>query len=162
MGRPTASPGVDRGISTSSDKSNGRADRGRDTASEHSQGRSDEGSERARMMRENRSREADSEIEKTPRIGDDMHMNANDLRSGYQTALAANPDLKFGQYVAANMIARNLGSRNSNITADAILSRLASGDSIGQALRDLGVSKDEAKQAEKETKRRMKAARDRD
>ncbi len=161
-GRPTTSPGVDRGLGTASARSGGRSNDGLGTASTNSNGRSDAGLERARMMRENRNREADREIERNPRIGDDMRMNANDLRSGYQVALAANPDLKFGQYVAANMLARNLGSRNSNITADAILSRLASGDSIGQALRDLGVSKDEAKRAEKEIKRRMKAARDRE
>lgn len=162
MGRPTTSPGVDRGIDTSAASSNGRSAQGRSTASDNSNGRYDTGIEHARMMRENNSREANREIERNPQMGEKLHMNANDLRSGYQTALATNPDLKFGQYVAANMITRNLGSRNSNITADAILSRLASGDSIGQALRDLGVSKDEAKRAEKEAKRRMKAAQDRD
>lgn len=154
-GRPTTSPGVDRGIDRSSDRSNGRSDNGRNTASDRSNGRYDDGIERARLMRENRSREADREIERHPRIGDDLHINANDLRSGYQTALATNPDLKFGQYVAANRIARNLGSSNPNITADAILAGLARGDSIGETLRDLGVGKDEAKRAEKEAKRQM-------
>jgi hypothetical protein len=160
VGRPTTSPGMDRGIDRSSDRSNGRSDNGRNTASDRSNGRSDNGIERARMMRENRNREADREIGRNPRMGERIGMNANDLRSGYQTALTTNPDLKFGQYVAANMIARNLGRNNSNITSDAILSRLAQGDSIGEALRELGVSKDEAKRAEKEAKRQMKDGRD--
>jgi hypothetical protein len=156
VGRPTTSPGVDRGIDMSSRRSNGRSDMGRDTASDRSNGRYDSGIERARMMRENRNREADREIARNPRMGENMGMNANDLRSGYQTALANNPDLKFGQYVAANMIARNLRRTNSNITANAILSRLAQGNSIGEALRELGVNRDEAKRAEKEAKRQMK------
>jgi hypothetical protein len=154
-GRPTTGPGVDRGIDRSSDRSNGRSDDGRNTASERSNGRYDNGIERARMMRENRMREADREIERNPRVGEKLRMNANDLRSGYQTALITNPDLKFGQYVAANMIAPNLGSTNPNITANAILSRLAQGDSIGAALRSLGVGRDEAKRAEKAAKRQM-------
>jgi hypothetical protein len=157
MGRPTGT-GVDRGMGTASERSGGRSDRGLETARTNSGGRSEEGLNRARMQRENRTREADREIQRNPRIGENMRMNANDLRSGYETALKTNPDLKFGQYVAANMIARNLGSTNSNVTAGAILSRLATGDSIGEALRDLGVSRDEAKRAEKEAKRRMKAS----
>lgn len=158
VGRPTGT-GVDRGIGTASERSGGRSDRGIGTASERSGGRSDTGLERARMQRENRTREADREIERNPRIGENLGMNANDLRSGYEAALATNPDLKFGQYVAANMLARNLGSTNSNITTEAILSRLDDGYSIGEALRDLGVSRDEAKRAEKEAKRQMKARR---
>ncbi len=152
-GRPTTSPGVDRGIRRSSDMSNGRSDNGRQTASQRSNGRYDEGIGRARMMRENRSREADREIERN------LRMNANDLRSGYQAALITNPDLKFGQYVAANMIARNFSSRNSNITTNAILSRLANGDSIGEALRDLGLNKDAAKRAEREAMRQLENSR---
>jgi hypothetical protein len=155
VGRPT-NPGVDRGISTASERSGGRSDRGLETARTNSGGRSDEGLERARLQRENSLREADREIGRNPRIGKQLRMNANDLRRGYQAALATNPDLKFGQYVAAHMVARNLNSRFPNVTAGAILSRLAEGDSIGEALRDLGVSRDEAKRAEKEAKQRLK------
>jgi hypothetical protein len=155
MGRPSTSRGVDRGIDTSSDRSMGRSDNGRNTASDRSNGRYDEGIERARMMRENRNREANREIEKHPRMGDDMNMSANDLRNGYQTALETNPNLKFGQYVAANRLARNLGTTNPNITTDAILSGLSQGNSLGETLRNLGLSKDEAKRAEKEAKRQM-------
>ena len=159
MGRPTTSPGVDRGIDMSSGRSNGRSDAGRSTASDRSNGRYDDAMERARMMRENRTREADREMQRNPRLSENLRMNANDLRSGYQTALATNPDLKFGQYVAANMISRNLSSRYPSVTSSAILSGLANGDSIGETLRDLGVSKDEAKRAEKEAKRQLENSR---
>ncbi len=85
-----------------------------------------------------------------------MNMSANQLRSGYQTALATNPDLKFGQFVAANRIARNLGSRNPNITSDAILQGLAGGKSIGQRLQELGLSSREAKDAVSTADREIK------
>jgi hypothetical protein len=111
------------------------------------------------MMRENRIREADREMQRNPRIRENLRINANDLRSGYQSALITNPDLKFGQYVAANMISRNLGSRYPNVTSSAILLGLANGDSIGETLRDLGVSRDEAKRAEKEAKRQLENSR---
>jgi hypothetical protein len=158
MGRPTTSPGVDRGINTSSTRSNGRSDDGFGTASTNSNGRSDAGLDRARLMRDN-SRQADREIRDNPGFQNLTHMNANDLRAGYQSALLLNPELKFGQYVAANMIARNFGTRYPNVTAAAILNGINNGDSIGETLRDLGVGKDEAKRAEKEAKRQMKEAR---
>ena len=160
-GRSTGNPGVDRGIDMSSDRSNGRSDRGRDTASERSNGRSDDGIERARNGRENgRAGEqmpSDNELNRYRGIARKMNTTPENLRSQYEAALAANPDLKFGQFVAANMIADNLNSRNSSITASAILSGLQSGKSIGQTLRDLGISDDDAKQAEKETKRQIKS-----
>ena len=156
-GRPTTSPGVDNGLGTASQRSGGRSDTGLETASDRSNGRSDAGIDRARLMRENSDR-ADREIRENPRLQDVTKMNANDLRSGYEAALALNPDLKFGQYVAANMIARNLGERNPNITTSAILAGLDDGKSIGQTLKDLGVSKDEAKKAEKAAKRQIKSA----
>ena len=156
-GRPTTSPGVDNGINTSSRKSGGRSDSGLGTASDHSNGRSDAGIDRARLMREN-SNNADREIRDNPRLQDVTKLTANDLRNGYQTGLTTNPNLKFGQYVAANMIARHLGERNPNVTTSAILAGLSDGKNIGQTLKDLGVSKDEAKKAEKEAKRQIKAA----
>lgn len=150
--------GVDRGLGTASDRSNGRSDTGMGTASTNSNGRSDAGIERARLMRENNNH-AEREINDNPRLQDETKMNANDLRDGYQAALASNPNLKFGQYVAAQMIARNLGARNPNVTSAAILGGLADGDSIGKTLKSLGVSGDEAKRAEKGAKDRMKKLR---
>jgi len=150
--------GVDRGIGTSSDRSNGRADTGRDTASNRSNGRSDAGLDRARLQRVNAER-ADNELNTHTNLAPRLHTTANDLRSGYQAALLANPNLKFGQYVAATRLAANLGPNHPAITRAAILNGLANGDSIGQTLHNLGVGKDEATQARKTVDREIKEAR---
>jgi hypothetical protein len=156
MGRPTG-VGVDRGISTSSDRSNGRADTGRGTASDRSNGRSDAGLERARLQREN-ARRANEELNDHPQMASRLKTTANDLRSGYQSALLSNPNLTFGNYVAATRLGTNLGRRNSNITRDAILAGLANGRSIGRTLQDLGLSEQEAKDAKKKVEREIKEA----
>jgi hypothetical protein len=147
--------GVDRGINTSSDRSSGRADKGRGTASNNSGGRSDEGLNRAR---EN-SRRANEDLDRHPGTARGLNMSANELRDAYNVALQTNPNLKFGQFVAATRLSQNLGSRYPNITRDAILAGLADGKSIGQTLRDLGLSSDEAKQAEKRAKREIEESR---
>jgi hypothetical protein len=111
--------------------------------------------DRARAADQN-SRQADKELQDHPGLAKGMNMSANQLRDGYQAALANNPNLKFGQYVAANRIAKNLGDRNPNITSDAILQRVAGGRSIGQSLQDLGMNSKEAKEAEKAADREIK------
>ncbi len=132
------------GLGNASDRSNGRSDKGPGTTSGKSTGDMD----RDRISGEN-AKQADKELRDHPGMANGMNMSANQLRSGYQAALAKNPNLKFGQYVAANRIAKNLGSRNPNITTDAILQGLASGKSIGQTLQGLGLNTKEAKDAEK-------------
>lgn len=154
-GRPSGSPGVDRGLGNASQRSGGRSDTGLGTASENSNGRSDAGLNRARAAREN-SQQADRELERHPGIAGGLNTNANDLRSQYQTALASNPNLKFGQFVAANMLSRNLGERYPNVTTNAILQGLANGKSIGQTLQDLGISAKDAKEAERNANRQLK------
>ena len=149
--------GVDRGISTSSDKSNGRADIGRGNASINSNGRSDAGLERARLQREN-SQRADRELFDHPQMPARLHTTANSLRSGYQSALLFNPNLSFGNYVAATRLGTNLRGRNPNITRDAILVGLSNGDSIGRTLQNLGLSEKEAKEAKKRAEREIKEA----
>lgn len=159
MGRGGNS-GVDRGIDTSSDRSNGRSDRGRDTASDRSNGRSDDGMNRAREggrdSEMNRNMPKDNELNRYRGIAGKLNTTPENLRAQYQAAQAANPDLKFGQFVAANMIAGNLSSRYPNVTSAAILSGLRNGDSIGKTLQNLGVSSSDAKDIEKRSKREMK------
>jgi hypothetical protein len=157
MGRP-AGVGVDRGISTSSGRSDGRSDTGRSTASARSNGRSDEGIARARLQREN-ARRAEEDLREHPQMAARLNMSANALRAGYQAALAANPDLKFGEYVAATRLSANLGSRYPNVTREAILAGLARGDSIGETLQALGLSEREAKLAKKRAEHEIKQAR---
>ena len=156
-GGPPSGVGVDRGINTSSDRSSGRADTGRSTASDRSNGRSDAGLDRARLQREN-AQQANDELRNHPGMAANLHTTANDLRKGYQAALAANPNLKFGQYVAATRLAANLGGRFPNVTRAAILAGLANGQSIGRTLHDLGLSKSEAKQAQKRAAQEIKTA----
>jgi len=156
-GGPPSGVGVDRGISTSSDRSNGRVDMGRGTASDRSNGRSDAGLDRARLQRQN-SQEANKELNDHPGMAANLHTTANDLRSGYRAALVTNPNLKFGQYVAATRLAANLGRRDPNITTSAILAGLAAGKSIGQTLHNLGLSKQEAKNAQKQVDQEIKDA----
>jgi hypothetical protein len=117
--------------------------------------------ERARMASENL-RSADSDLRKHPKVASDLRVNANDLRAGYKAALGANPNLTFGNYVAATRLGRNLGGRNSAITRDAILAGLASGDSLGRTLQNLGLSKDRAKTEIKRADQQIKESKRRD
>ncbi len=155
-GGPPAGVGVDRGLGNASERSGGRSDAGLGNASTKSNGRSAEGLERARQSN---LRHADEDLDDHPGLPRALHTNANDLRAGYQAALAVNPDLKFGNYVAATRLGQNLNSRFPNITRDAILSGLNSGRSLGQTLQDLGLSEGEAKDARKRADEEIKAAR---
>jgi hypothetical protein len=103
--------------------------------------------------------QADRDLNDHPDMPLRLHTTARDLRTGYQAALLANPNLKFGQYVAATRLAANLGGRYPNVTTNRILAGLANGNSIGQTLHDLGVGKDEAKNSEKSVDREIKEAR---
>ena len=154
-GGPPPGAGVDRGMGRSSDSSNGRADVGRSNASDRSNSRSDAGLDRARIAGDNL-HAADNDLRRHPNLANDLHVNANDLRAGYQRALATNPNLTFGNFVAATRLAQNLGGRNPAITRSAILAGLAQGDSLGRTLRNLGMGKDEANAAIKRTERELK------
>lgn len=156
-GRPSG-VGVDRGLGNASNKSNGRSDSGLETASDRSNGRSDEGLNRARRASDNL-RRANEDLRDHPGLAKMLRVNANDLRDGYRAALATNPDLKFGQYVAATRLAQNLGTRFPNVTRNAILAGLASGDSLGRTLQNLGLSSEQASDAKKRAEREVKQSR---
>lgn len=157
-GGPPAGVGVDRGLGNASVRSKGKSDTGLGTASDRSEGRSDRGHDRARLA-SNNLRHADEDLRNNPGITNTVHTNANDLRRGYQVALAANPNLKFGQYVAATRLAQNLGSRFPNITRNAILAGLASGNSLGRTLQNLGLNSREASEAKDRAEREIKRGR---
>lgn len=154
-GGPPGGSGVDRGLGRSSDASLGRADEGRSNASTRSNGRSDDGLDRARLASQNL-HDADNDLRRHPNLASDLHVNANDLRAGYQAALAVNPNLTFGHFVAATRLEQNLGTRFPNVTRDAILTGLANGDSLGRTLRNLGLGKDEANAAVKRAETEIK------
>ena len=157
-GGPPAGVGVERGLGNASSRSGGRSDDGLSNASTRSNGRSDDGIERARRASSNL-RRADDDLRDHPGVPRALRTNANDLRSGYQAALAVNPDLSFGNYVSATRLGQNLNRRFPNVTRDAILGGLASGRSLGQTLQDLGLHSDEAKAARKQADAEIKAAR---
>lgn len=91
-------------------------------------------------------------------IADKLGTTPAALDQAFATAKAANPKLTRGQFVAANMIAHNLGSKNPAITTQAILDGLKSDKSIGQTLQGLGLTADAAADAEKQAKRDAAAA----
>src|SRR5437764_11121176 len=153
-GPPGGSPGVGGGIGTASGRSGGRSDAGLGNASGKSGRRSDDGLNRARTGGD--APRTDKDLNKFHGIANKLNTTQDALRTQYQAALAANPNLRFGQFVAANVIASNLNATHPNITTAAILSGLQSGKSIGQTLQDLGLSSNEAKAAEKEAKREVK------
>ena len=154
-GGPPPGTGVDRGLGNASERSGGRSDDGLSNASTKSKGRSAEGIERARS---NNLRHADDDLRDHPRLPKALHTNANDLRSGYQAALAVNPDLTFGNYVSATRLSQNLNPRFPNVTRDAILGGLNSGRSLGQTLQDLGLNERQSKDARKRVDDEIKAA----
>lgn len=157
-GGPPAGVGVDRGLGNASGRSGGRSDDGLGNASTKSKGRSDAGLERARIASSNL-RRADNDLRDHPGLPRALRTNANDLRGGYQAALAVNPNLTFGNYVSATRLGQNLNPRFPNITRDAILSGLGSGRSLGRTLQDLGLSEREAREARKRSDAEIKAAR---
>ena len=156
-GSNAGGPPADRGPGNASNKSGGRSDDGLNNASTKSNGRSDAGLERSRRASSNL-RRADDDLRNHPGIPRALHTNANDLRAGYQSALTVNPDLTFGNYVAATRLGQNLGSRHPNITRDAILSGLASGRSMGRTLQDLGLSERDSNDARRRVDDEIKKA----
>jgi hypothetical protein len=91
-------------------------------------------------------------------IAGKLNTTPDALESAYQTAKQANPNLKRGQFVAANMIAHNLSAKNPSITPQAILDGLKSGKSIGQTLQGLGLSAQDAREAQRQADRDAKEA----
>ncbi len=88
------------------------------------------------------------------------------LQNAFESARAANPKLSRGNFIAANVLADNLGAKHPTITTPAILSGLQSGQSIGRTLQSLGLSAAEAKHerqvAERDRKDADKRVRDAD
>jgi len=80
------------------------------------------------------------------------------LESAYTAAKQANPTLTRGQFVAANVLAKNLSDKNSAITSQAILDGLQSGKSIGQTLQGLGMGASDADKAQDAANKEIRTA----
>jgi hypothetical protein len=76
-----------------------------------------------------------------------LNTTAEALAAAYERAQLTNPRLNRGRFIAANMLAANLGGAHPNITTQAMLSGLQSGRSIGQTLQSLGLSASQTKAA---------------
>jgi len=87
-----------------------------------------------------------------------LHTTPAALQSAFERARQANPKLSRGNFIAANVLADNLGAKHPRITTRAILAGLQSGKSMGQTLQSLGLSKADAKQARKDAGRHIKDA----
>jgi hypothetical protein len=105
---------------------------------------------------------SDTELNRYRGLSKKLGTTPEQMRAAYQAALMANPDLRYGQFVAANVVADNLHSRYPGVTSSSILAGLANGDSLGRTLRSLGVGGDEAKAVEKDANRKIKEAKNRD
>jgi len=160
-GGPPAGVGVDRGIGNASSRSGGRSDDGLNTASTNSNGRSMTGLDRARLAAANANRMSDTDLNRYRGLSKKLGTTPDQMRAAYQTALVANPNLTYGQFVAANVIADNLNARFPMVTSTAILAGLANGDSIGQTLRHLGLSKEQSKTAQETADDQIKSAKER-
>ena len=156
-GPPSGNPGPDRGLGNASSRSDGRSDTGLGTAATRSNGRSSDGLDRARLARQNASAVSERELNRYNGLSQRLGTTPSEMRAAYHAALLANPDLPFGKFVAANMIAENLNARFPAITSSAILAGLANGDSLGRTLKNLGLTGDEAEIEEKAAKERIKA-----
>jgi len=108
-GRPSGM-GVDRGLGNASDRSGGRSDDGLGNASTRSNGRSMTRLERARMG--GAPDKGSNELRRYTGITKKLGTTPEALRASYDAALAANPDLKWGQFVSANVVSDNLGGRD--------------------------------------------------
>ncbi len=91
-------------------------------------------------------------------IAEKLHTTPQALEQAYATAKVQYPDLTRGQFIAANVVAQNLGEKNPAITSTAILNGLASHKSIGQTLHSLGVNDKEADEAERAANKAAKEA----
>lgn len=159
-GQPTG-VGVDRGLGNASSRSVGRSNDGLGTASTKSKGRSTSGIDRARLARDNANAVSDKELNRYRGLSKKLGTTPEDMRARYEAALLANPDLKYGHFVSAHVVSDNLGGRFPNITASAILLGFQDGDSLGRTLRNLGMTKDQAKVTEKNVEERINAAKKR-
>lgn len=155
---PPSGTGVDRGFGNASTRSDGRSDDGLGNAATRSDGRSAAGLDRARLARMNANRMSDNELNRYRGLSKKLGTTPEEMRARYQAALLSNPDLTYGNFVAANVVADNLNTRFPNVTSTSILSGLANGDSIGETLRSLRLSKAQAKIAQRDAEDTIDAA----
>jgi hypothetical protein len=108
-----------------------------------------------RERRINKKLPKDNELNRFRGIAKKLGTSPEGLRARYRKELYRNPDLKFGNFVSAHVVADNLAGKNPRITSGAILDRMGDGMNLGQALKDLGVNKRDRKEAKNRAKREI-------
>ena len=154
--------GVDHGLGTASTHSGGRSDTGLGTAAVKSNGRSTAGLDRARHAKMTANAVTDHELNRYRGLSRKLGTTPEQMRAAYEAALLQNPNLNYGQFVAANVVADNHQGRFPNITSSAILAGLANGDSLGETLHNLGMTKEQSKIARRDAEDKINAAKKRD
>ena len=91
-------------------------------------------------------------------IASKLNTTPEALETAYKSAVAANHKLTRGQFVAANILAQNLSSKNPSITTQAILDGLKSGKSMGKTLQSLGLSAKDSDKAQDEANSEIRRA----
>ncbi len=160
-GGPPSGTGVGRGLGTASERSNGRSDDGLGNASTRSNGRSDTGINRARLASDRADSMSDNELNRYRGLSRKLGITPEEMRARYEAALLSNPDLKYGQFVSANVVADNLMGRYPKLTAERILIGYQNGDSLGRTLKSFGLSGEQAKDAERLAEVKIKEAKKR-
>src|SRR6266704_875482 len=105
---------------------------------------------------ETRGAESAEQLKSFRGIAAKLNTKPEALQTAYEQATSANPKLTRGQFIAANMLGHNLSDKG--ITTDKLLGGLASGKSMGQTLMSLGLTDQEAKQAEKAADKEVREA----
>ena len=164
-GRPATSSGgnssVNQGSSSASSHSKGKQDDGTNTASGKSKSNGGDVTEHGKSEKEKKDHALknapdDNELNRYRGISKKLGTTPEELRARYIDAATRNPNLKFGEFVSANVVADNLRGRYPGVSTSAILTGMQNGDSLGQTLKNLKVPLETAKQAEKEAKQRIK------
>ncbi len=84
-------------------------------------------------------------------------MSPEDAQDWYEREKDRNPSLTYGQFVAANMVARKNNSSHPRITTERILDRLGDGQNFGQAVKDLGLKGDKYESERRRIRRELEA-----
>lgn len=85
-----------------------------------------------------------------------LNTTAPALDSVYKTAETSNRKLTRGQFIEANLLADDLGSKYPAVTEQAILDGLKSGKSMGKTLQSLGLSPKDADKAQSDAVSEMR------
>ncbi|HUF05340.1 MAG TPA: hypothetical protein VMM38_14345 [Aridibacter sp.] len=144
-GRPIGIPGVDRGLERARIGSNGRVDDGLGTASINSDGKVDRGLNTARDRSTIEGIPVSIEERRFIGLARKLDTTPGALLDAFRASRQTNPELPFGLFVAANVIADHVSTTHPEITTEAILLGLESGRNLGQTLQDLGLSSKESK-----------------